>query len=172
MAPNRRLLNWPIPAYAHIPGKTPHPHSDPQGHRHPTPDAEPSDPASWHRCPAYLHGIELFDMGFYWEAHEAWEKLWHAVGRRGPDADFVKGLIQLAVAGVKHLQEMPESMRWHASRAAELIASCGQKEHRGLDVAKFQQLAQSIAQAGWPTEAVHLLAVAGALSGLHAPLPP
>ncbi|TGQ49534.1 DUF309 domain-containing protein, partial [Mesorhizobium sp. M1C.F.Ca.ET.210.01.1.1] len=23
-------------------------------------------------------GIDLFNHGYYWEAHEAWEPLWHA----------------------------------------------------------------------------------------------
>ncbi|MFO0864985.1 MAG: DUF309 domain-containing protein [Gemmataceae bacterium] len=149
MSRDRVLLDWPIPAYTHIPGKTPHPHSDPAGHRHPVPSAEPYDPARWDQCPAYLHGIDLFDSGFFWEAHEAWEQLWHAVGRCGPDADLVKGLIQLAVAGVKHLQEMPESMRWHAKRAAELLASCRTPEYRGLDIAKITKIATSIADDGW-----------------------
>jgi hypothetical protein len=50
---------------------------------------------------AYLRGIDLFNFGYWWESHEAWEGLWRACGRRGPAADFLKGLIKLAAAGVK-----------------------------------------------------------------------
>lgn len=150
MLPDRRFASWPFPAYAHIPGITPHPHSDPRGHRHPAPDAEPSDPSSWHFCPAYLHGIDLFDAGYFWEAHEAWEQLWHAVGRRGPDAEFVKGLIQLAVAGVKHLQGMPESMQWHAKRGAELLPACGKPIYRGIMVEALIEEAMDVATGAWP----------------------
>jgi predicted metal-dependent hydrolase len=45
-------------------------------------------------------GIELFNRGLYWEAHEAWEEAW-TPDRRGPDRGFYKGLIQVA-AGCLH----------------------------------------------------------------------
>jgi predicted metal-dependent hydrolase len=47
-------------------------------------------------------GIELFNAGRFWEAHEAWERQW-VPDRRGPDAGFYKGLIQVA-AGCLHYQ--------------------------------------------------------------------
>jgi uncharacterized protein len=46
------------------------------------------------------HGIDLFNSGHYWEAHEAWEGDWVPV-RKGPEAGFYKGLIQVA-AGCLH----------------------------------------------------------------------
>jgi uncharacterized protein len=46
------------------------------------------------------HGIELFNEGRYWEAHEAWEDAW-TPDRHGPDSGFYKGLIQVA-AGCLH----------------------------------------------------------------------
>jgi predicted metal-dependent hydrolase len=45
-------------------------------------------------------GIELFNAGNYWEAHEAWEREWMP-DRKGPDSGFYKGLIQVA-AGCLH----------------------------------------------------------------------
>jgi predicted metal-dependent hydrolase len=45
-------------------------------------------------------GIELFNQGRYWEAHEAWERDWMP-DRKGPDSGFYKGLIQVA-AGCLH----------------------------------------------------------------------
>jgi predicted metal-dependent hydrolase len=47
-----------------------------------------------------LRGIELFNSGLYWEAHEVWEEEW-TPDRRGPDSGFYKGLIQVA-AGCLH----------------------------------------------------------------------
>lgn len=46
--------------------------------------------------PNYLAGIDLFNRGEYFEAHEVWEDLWNAC----PAADrrFVQALIQAAVA--------------------------------------------------------------------------
>jgi predicted metal-dependent hydrolase len=45
-------------------------------------------------------GIELFNDGRYWEAHEAWEEAWMP-DRKGPESGFYKGLIQVA-AGCLH----------------------------------------------------------------------
>src|ERR1700693_5878300 len=45
-------------------------------------------------------GIELFNSGLYWEAHEAWEGDWVPI-RKGPESGFYKGLIQVA-AGCLH----------------------------------------------------------------------
>jgi predicted metal-dependent hydrolase len=47
-----------------------------------------------------VHGVELFNAGRYWDAHEAWEEVWMP-DRRGPDSGFYKGLIQVA-AGCLH----------------------------------------------------------------------
>jgi uncharacterized protein len=47
-----------------------------------------------------LRGIELFNSGLYWEAHEVWEEDWMP-DRKGPDSAFYKGLIQVA-AGCLH----------------------------------------------------------------------
>jgi predicted metal-dependent hydrolase len=47
-----------------------------------------------------LRGVELFNSGHYWEAHEVWEAEW-TPDRKGPDSGFYKGLIQVA-AGCLH----------------------------------------------------------------------
>jgi uncharacterized protein len=46
------------------------------------------------------HGIDLFNRGLFWEAHEAWEETWMP-DRKGADSGFYKGLIQVA-AGCLH----------------------------------------------------------------------
>ncbi len=33
---------------------------------------------------AFLWGLDLFNHGYYWEAHEAWEGLWQVADRDGP----------------------------------------------------------------------------------------
>ena len=43
-------------------------------------------------------GVELFNSGEFWEAHEAWERLWLAA--KGEEKVFLQGLIQLAAAYV------------------------------------------------------------------------
>ncbi|MEW6734821.1 MAG: DUF309 domain-containing protein [Acidobacteriota bacterium] len=44
----------------------------------------------------YLHGIELFNNGKYYEAHEAWEDIWRI--SEGAEKLFYQGLIQAAAA--------------------------------------------------------------------------
>ena len=45
-------------------------------------------------------GVELFNNGRYWDAHEVWEHEWMP-DRKGPEGGFYKGLIQVA-AGCLH----------------------------------------------------------------------
>ena len=44
----------------------------------------------------YYDGIQLFNEGEFFEAHEAWEDVWHMA--YGLKHDFYQGLIQCAVA--------------------------------------------------------------------------
>lgn len=112
-----------LPAYAFVPRRLPHPFADPLGHRfgHDLPEAQVPDPERWAESLHYLVGIDLFNHGYYWEAHEAWESLWHVCGRRGVMATFVKALIQWAVAGVKAREQCAEGVAKHARRAKELF---------------------------------------------------
>src|SRR5713101_2574293 len=52
------------------------------------------------RTAGLKQGVDLFNSGRYWDAHEAWEHVWMP-DRKGPDAGFYKGLIQVA-AGCLH----------------------------------------------------------------------
>src|SRR5262245_3571116 len=114
-----------LPAYSYVPGLNPHPTSDPRGHSFGLhePPANPLDESSFHSNATYIYAIDLFNHGFYWEAHEAWESLWHVAGRHGRAADFLKGLIKLAAAGVKAREGRAAGVRQHAARAAELFSS-------------------------------------------------
>ena len=145
----------PFPAYAFIPGRHPHPVTDPQGHSYGIEQipAEPLDPNHPRTSPEYLYGIDLFNSGYYWEAHEAWEDLWNAAGRSGQTADFLKGLIKLAAAGVKAREGQPVGVTRHAVRAAELfknVASSRRNDSRtyaGLQLEDLQRIANSLAAA-------------------------
>lgn len=121
--PRPRYSKRPLPPYAHIPGQTPHPVSDPRGHMygasHETPP--PLDPDNWQASEVYRYGVDLFNHGFYWEAHEAWESLWIAAGRSGPVAIWLKALIKLAAAMVKIRAGNAVGGARHALRAQELL---------------------------------------------------
>lgn len=118
-----RYSNVPFPPYSYVSGVHPHPVSDPRGHAY---GHEPERPAPfaadrWRENSTYLYGFDLFNHGYYWEAHEAWESLWHAAGRDGATADFLKGLIKLAAAGVKFREGNAAGVERHARRSLELL---------------------------------------------------
>jgi predicted metal-dependent hydrolase len=114
-----------FPPYAFVPGKNPHPLRDPAGHCYGQSPAECAalSEENWQTNDEYLWGIELFNHGYYWEAHESWEGVWNACGRQGMAADFLKGLIKLAAAGVKVREGRPRGVAQHGRRAEELFLS-------------------------------------------------
>ena len=150
--PPRLLPSRQLPPYSYVSGKFPHPTRDPTGHSYGA--AEPpviiDHEARWRECDAYLWGLDLFNNGYYWEAHETWEAVWHAAGRRGPLADFAKSLIKLAAAGVKAREGRANGVRRHAERAKELLKSLesvtgrGQQYFMGLSIPALQQYAQQL----------------------------
>lgn len=142
--PPRYAPALPLPPYAYVPGHDlPHPLNDPRGHSYSDapPDAGdalnaaawfadlPPDPASRRRVLTvtlaansdWLYAIDLFNGGWYWEAHEAWEGFWHALGRTSLEARFVQGLIHLAAAAVKIREGKPAGVSRHTQRARELL---------------------------------------------------
>ena len=75
-----------FPPYAYLPGRDPHPTRDARGHSFGNEEAPPEwlPPERWRENVEYLFGVDLYNHGFLWEAHEAWESLWH-VSKRDPD---------------------------------------------------------------------------------------
>ena len=148
--PPRYCPQRELPPYSYVTGLVPHPTSDPRGHSfgHHEPQPDPLTEASCRANETYLYGLDLFNHGFYWEAHEAWEALWHASGRAGQTADFLKGLIKLAAAGVKARESRAAGVRQHAERAAELLrgASTNHLTMFGLRVDLLSSAAAEIAE--------------------------
>ncbi len=143
LLPARLLPDRPLPPYAYRPGHNPHPTRDPGGHSHqanpeaPTP-LDPPEPENWRASPDYLYGIDLFNRGYYWEAHEAWEGLWVACGRQGPTATYLQALINLAAAGFKARWGSDRGLRANAGTAARLFKSFAAL--RGPDGGRFMGL--------------------------------
>lgn len=130
LAPGR-----PFPPYSYVPGMHPHPIREMAGHSFGIEVSVSNfDSTCWNQCDEYLFGMDLFNSGYYWEAHESWEAVWIAAGRTGLIADFLKGLIKLAAAGVKAREGNENGVRRHAARAARLFGeSCaGHEELLGL----------------------------------------
>ena len=114
-----------LPPYSYVPGHgLPHPVNDPAGHLYRdrnSPHEPPVTAATLADEPRCLYALDLFNAGFYWEAHEAWESFWNVLGRTSPEARFVQGLIHLAAACVKIREGKPSGVTRHTKRARELL---------------------------------------------------
>ncbi len=126
-ASGRLLPDRSLPAYAYLPGRFPHPIRDPRGHSHGSAGTESADPD------AFLWGMDLFDQGFYWEAHEAWEALWRAAQRGSAEHSLLQGLILLAAAGVKLREGKSTAARRHGFRAASFLRRAAEASAGELD---------------------------------------
>ena len=138
------------PPYAFVPGGPwPHPRRDPAGHSFGQVAERPPaiERDAWRKSECYLRGVALFNAGYYWEAHEVWEALWHAHQRHGPIADLLKALIKLAAAGVKVRERQPGGVATHAGRAFLAIHAIREQvgdRLLGLDLAGLSAFATSI----------------------------
>ena len=148
MSERPRYTSAPLPPYTYVPGKTPHPISDPLGHMHGREHHQVPhlDPTSWRDSEEYLYASDLFHHGYFWEAHEAWESLWISAGRTGRTADFLKGLIKLAAAGVKQLEGNAVGVERHRARALELLESTRSAEQNycGINLSHLIEQIRSV----------------------------
>ena len=121
----RLLPGADLPAYAFIPGTDlPHPFRDPRGHSYGKKNrtTKPLDPTVWADNRSYLLSLDYFNCGFYWEAHDEWDRLWRASGPDTMVGRFLKGLVKLAAAGVKVREDSIHGVRRHAASAGEVFA--------------------------------------------------
>lgn len=146
----------PLPDYAFYPGSGfPHPIRDPKGHSHgrkslPGQGPKALSPENWIRNRNYLYGLDLFNFGFYWEAHEEWERLWRVSGADTIPGRFLKGLIKLSAAGVKVRERSIHGVRRHAASAGEMFADVAAEadvdSYCGLQFIRLQFAADRAAQ--------------------------
>ncbi len=142
-----RYTDFALPAYRFVPRVQPHPTADPRGHsyeRAPRFPALAVDGYRWWNSPGYLYGCDLYNRGFWWEAHEAWEAIWHLADRGSPERAALQGLIQLANCHLKlHMgrlnavARLTRSYGRHFDRAASLIRA----PFLGLDVPALRRRA-------------------------------
>jgi hypothetical protein len=123
-----------LPAVAFVPGRA--------GSIRPAPRARdiesaPVPPERWRENEAWLHGVDLWNHGFLWEAHEAWERTWRAPFD-ARQAEFMRGMIQCAAAALKTAigKTRNAGRLWQAGIGRiERAVRCGR--YMGLDVRAF-----------------------------------
>ncbi len=142
----RRYTDIPFPPYRFIPGQHPHPTAHPDGHSYhppgePEPEATNHAPDAWRQSEEYLFGVDLYNHGYWWEAHESWEALWQLTDKKGVQGKFLQGLIQTGAAHLKFLLNHPRGFdRLRSSSRAYLdfvLEHGGKAVFMGLDVNDF-----------------------------------
>ena len=81
--------------------------------------------------PAVRYGLALCDRGFYWESHEVLEAAWWASAPNGRDRLALRGLIQLANAGLKLRMGRPKAALRLLADTRACLADLGRKAGDG-----------------------------------------
>jgi uncharacterized protein len=156
IAPQRFVRLLPtaeLPRYTHVPGSgSPHPYRDPQGHsynRKPAPP-KPLLEDRWAENRSFLLSLDYFNLGFYWEAHDEWDRLWRVSNPESLVGRFLKGLVKLAAAGIKVREDSIHGVRRHAASAGEVFADVAAEadcdRFCGIDFTLLQFAADRAAQ--------------------------
>lgn len=93
---------------------------------------------------AFARGIELFEAGAYFEAHEVWEEAWQH--SRGTTRALLQGLIQLAAAYIKVAQGVSGGARTLAQRALVTLEQVEEDDPR-VDVPKVRAAISALVEA-------------------------
>ena len=110
----------------------------PRGAVNAMPEEEPA------RTPeeALARGIEHFNAGRYFQAHEAWEEGWHPSPE--PERDFWQGLTQVAVGLTHRMRGNAHGCATLLRRGAQKLAKYGDT-HMGLRAAEISRFASDAA---------------------------
>jgi len=119
--PLKRHTHHAMPARRHIPGSGSVPDRA-------VLDAAKSDPA------AFAYGADLYNHGFFWEAHEVWEAVWMAATPNSARRQALRALIQMANACLKLAMGKRNAFERLAAEVAEISPGEG-LAHDGLDMA-------------------------------------
>jgi predicted metal-dependent hydrolase len=84
----------------------------------------------------YWHGLELFNRGAFFDAHEVLEDVWREAPP--PDRPFLQGVIQVAVALHHHGTGNREGARSVMARAAQNLAAYP-AAYGGIDLAGLRE---------------------------------
>lgn len=131
----------PFPAYAFVPGHNAHPTADPTGHSaHQMPvSSRRLTQNNWFKVNNYLFGCDLYNHGFWWEAHEAWERVWLA-GPSGDDTDcYLRALIQAANGLLKLRMQRGKAADRLSNAVGDLLteAALTDTHYMGLNIAPW-----------------------------------
>ena len=157
----RLLPSTELPTYTFVPSTgLPHPYRDPKGHSYGQKRIMPKPLVDhkWVENRSYLMALDYFNLGYYWESHEEWERLLRASGAETVVGRFLKGLVKLSAAGVKVREGSIHGVRRHAASAGEVFADVAAEVDRdrfcGLQFTHLQFVADRAAQLSYKREII------------------
>ncbi|GAB4136906.1 MAG: hypothetical protein Tsb009_04180 [Planctomycetaceae bacterium] len=155
----RLLPSADLPDYTFIPGTdTPHPIRDPKGHSYGRKGrtSKPLTAENWAENRCYLIAIDYFNLGYYWESNDEFDRLLRVSGPDSIVGRFLKGLVKLAAAGLKVRERSIHGVRRHAASAgevfADIAAEVGEDRFCGLEFTMLQFAADRAAQLSYRQE--------------------
>jgi uncharacterized protein len=111
----------------------------------------------WRLNADYLWGVDLYNNGFFWEAHEAWEAPWRTAEQAGGQRLFLQGLIQCSAACLKARVGQPIAAKRLSERGlirlTRVQIECG-PTYMGLHLGRFVPAFRAFA-AQQPIASVH-----------------
>lgn len=144
MSPPPRLVpGRALPEVAYLPGR---------GDDRPRVEIAPScglPAASLREHEAFRWGIDLFNGGFAWEAHDAWELVWAATDPAAPERALLGGLVQAAAAVVQARLGRWRGVATLTRRARGNLEAAGGDQLAGIDLRGL-----AAALAAWAEQAI------------------
>src|SRR5262249_8174574 len=158
-----------FPRYRYVPNVHPHPIIDPKGHSYKKEEEKPVylPPEKWKQNDLYLFGIDLFNNGYWWEAHEAWESVWLTTQKHDLEGQFLQGLIQFSAALLKLYGGSPRGFGNLLTESSKRLQFCVKEmsQHKerclmGLDLEKWLKRVDTFLSSvevveGQTTDALH-----------------
>lgn len=148
-----RYTQKPFPPYRYLPGKLPHPEIHPEGHSYgeKSPPSPRLPPDAWQQNELYLYGVDLFNHGYWWEAHEAWERCWLTTKKFDLPGQFLQGLIQFSAALLKLYGGSPQGFEKLYRESTQRLQQCCRNLDQnsvfmGLNLAEWLKNAENFRQ--------------------------
>ena len=142
--PPRLLPERVLPAYRYLPGLLPHPMRHPDGHMYGQQEPEPN-------TSHLMWSIDLFNEGYYWEAHEAFELLWKNSLLGSTERSLFQAIILSAASSIKWIlgQDKP-AVRLGEKAKAKLLHVLSDDTYNNsiIDVSKTAKNIKRAADSG------------------------
>jgi hypothetical protein len=155
----QRYSQIEFPTYRFIPGENPHPTENPLGHSYGKKESDVKIfvPDNWSNNEQYLFGIDLYNYGYWWESHEAWESLWQVAPRDHVSRDFLQGLIKVSGAFLKWHSKNKNGLEYLYTGAMKQLLKVGEEHpvYMGLNIVDHIQKLENhfkpiLEKCNWP----------------------